>query len=134
MNGQDPRGAGGDELFEGEFAEVDRVFRSSNEIDELTEFGLESGLRAWMRCRSVNLGNEKRDENSAHLVEQFDQVNVILLLTEVFLEKVVDGSFEHERVVDGDVSDAFLENVELDSVSIDTGVRRDVLTTRYQQG
>lgn len=44
-------------------------------------------------------------------MEQFDQVNVVLLLTEVFLEKVVDGSFEHEGVVDGDVSDAFLENV-----------------------
>jgi len=41
-------------------------------------------------------------------MEKFNQVNIVLLLTEVLLEEVVDGSFEHERVVDGDVSDAFL--------------------------
>ena len=41
-------------------------------------------------------------------MEELDEVDVVLLLAEVLLEEVVDGSFEHERVVDGDVSDVFL--------------------------
>jgi hypothetical protein len=41
-------------------------------------------------------------------VEKFHQVDVVLLLSEVLLEEVVDSGFEHERVVDSDVTDAFL--------------------------
>ena len=43
-------------------------------------------------------------------MEKFNQVNIVLLLTEVLLEEVVDGSFKHERIVDSDVSDAFLRS------------------------
>jgi len=32
-------------LFEGEFGEVDRVFRSGDQVDQLTQLGLESDLQ-----------------------------------------------------------------------------------------
>ena len=47
---------------------------------------------------------------STYLMEKFNQVNIVLLLTEVLLEEVIDGSFKHERIVDSDVSDAFLRS------------------------
>lgn len=44
-----------------------------------------------------------------YLVEEFHQVDVVLLLTEMLLQEVVDGGFEHERVIDSDVTNRFLE-------------------------
>lgn len=41
-------------------------------------------------------------------MEEFEQVDVVFLLPEVLLEEVVDGSLEHERIVDGNVADVFL--------------------------
>lgn len=35
-------------------------------------------------------------------MEKFNKVDVVLLLAEVFLEEVVDGTFDQERVVDRD--------------------------------
>jgi hypothetical protein len=43
-------------------------------------------------------------------MEQLKQIHVVLFLSEVLLEEVVDGRFEHERVVDGDVAN-FLDLV-----------------------
>ena len=42
-------------LFEGEFAEVDGIFRSSDQINELTQFGLEGSLRM---MESLSLASE----------------------------------------------------------------------------
>lgn len=83
-------------LFEGEFAEIDGIFRSSDEIDELTQLGLEGSL-CEMKGVVLSFENQQaRTEPQTYFVEKFDQVNVVLLLTEVFLEEVVDGSFKHE--------------------------------------
>lgn len=54
------------------------------------------------------LGERKEKEPRPHLVEELEKVDVVLLLTEVLLEEDVDGSLEHERVVDGDVADVLL--------------------------
>lgn len=86
----------GNALFKGEFAEIDGIFRSSDEIDELTQLSLEGGL--W-KSKGPMISFESRQGRTAsqtYFVEKFNQVNVVLFLTEVFLEEVVDGSFEHE--------------------------------------
>jgi hypothetical protein len=41
-------------------------------------------------------------------MEQFDEIDIIFLLPEMLLEQVVDGRFNHESIVDGDVSDFWL--------------------------
>jgi hypothetical protein len=43
-----------------------------------------------------------------HLVEQFNEINIVFLLSEVLLEKEVDRRFNHESVVDSDVSNFWL--------------------------
>jgi len=43
-------------------------------------------------------------------VEKLEKINVVGLLSEVLLEEVVDGSLEHESVVDGDVRDSLLQD------------------------
>ena len=37
-------------------------------------------------------------------MEELQKVNVVFLLTEVFLEEEIDSRFEEERVIDGDES------------------------------
>ncbi|KAH3662392.1 hypothetical protein OGAPHI_005644 [Ogataea philodendri] len=71
-------------LAQGELGKVDRVLWSGDQIQQLSQLGLES-----------------------HVMEQFQQVDVIGVLSEVFLEQHVQGTFEHERVVDGDLIDTF---------------------------
>ena len=66
-------------LGEREFAEIDVVFGRCDKVDELADLGLEGGV-----------------------VEELKEVDVVGLGAEVLLEKVVDGTLEHERVVDGD--------------------------------
>lgn len=61
-------------------------------------------------------------------MEQFNQVDIVFLLSEMFLEEVVNGRFNHECVVDCNVSHFWL-NRQLDSVD---GMFE--LTTRYQHG
>lgn len=39
-------------------------------------------------------------------MEELEQIDVVRLRSEVLLEQVVDGSLEHEGVVDGNVVDA----------------------------
>lgn len=39
------------------------------------------------------------------IVEEFEKIAVVRILPEVLLEQIVNGSLEHERVVDGNVSD-----------------------------
>jgi hypothetical protein len=41
-------------------------------------------------------------------MEELEQVDVVLFSPEMLLEKEVDGAFEHECVVDGDVTDTGL--------------------------
>jgi hypothetical protein len=43
----------------------------------------------------------KRD----NIVIQFEEINVISFLSEMFLEEEVDCCFKHESIVDGDSSD-----------------------------
>lgn len=38
-------------------------------------------------------------------MEEFKQVDIVTLGSEVFLQQEVDGAFEHESIVDGDVAD-----------------------------
>ena len=41
-------------------------------------------------------------------MEQFQQINVIRFPPEMFLEEEINGTFEHERVVDRNVADTGL--------------------------
>lgn len=49
--------------------------------------------------------NEFQYSSTEYLVEEIEQVNVVGLLTEVFLQQVVDCTLEHERIVNGDHAD-----------------------------
>jgi len=106
-------------LFEGEFGEVDRVFRSGDQVDQLTQLGLESDLQTsssgFTKKKSVDQldSSHLSRRRGRHLmitdiVEELEQVDVVFLPTEMFLEQKVDGAFQHERVVDGNVPDAGL--------------------------
>jgi hypothetical protein len=44
------------------------------------------------------------------LVEELNKVDIVFLLSEMLLEEVVDGRFNHESIVDGDVSDFWLDH------------------------
>lgn len=69
-------------LLQRELGEVDRVFGGSDEVNELAELGLEGDV-----------------------VEEFEEHAVIRFGAEVLLEQKVDGGFQHEGVVDGNVAD-----------------------------
>lgn len=60
------------------------------------------------------------DGQIAYLVEELEQINIICLLSKVLLEQKVDGSFEHKRVVDGDVGHTLLleHNIASDASSV----------------
>lgn len=60
------------------------VLISSSQIDELAHFCLESGI-----------------------VEELSEVAIVWFRSEVDLEQVVDGRFEHKGVVDGYVGHPF---------------------------
>lgn len=93
------RWGGEDLLLERELAEIDVVFWGGDEIQQLADFSLERSLhRPCHQHSSVRIS--KKD--IAYLEEELKEVNVRRFLTEVFLEEVVNGSFEHERIVDGD--------------------------------
>ena len=69
-------------LLQTEVVEVNVVLRGSEQVTGLAQLGLEGDF-----------------------VEQLHQVDVVLLLTEVLLEKDVDGALEHESIVDSDHAD-----------------------------
>lgn len=72
-------------FFYGEVVEVDDVFGGGEEVVELVYFGLEGDF-----------------------VEEFEEVDVVGVVVEVFFEEGVDGCFEYESVVDGDYVDVFV--------------------------
>lgn len=74
------------ELVETEVVEVDMVFRGSEEIALLAELRLEGDL-----------------------VEEFNHVDVALVLAEVLLQEHVDGRFQDEGIVDGNHANAGLQ-------------------------
>lgn len=78
-------GSSRDPLFEREFRQVNAVLWRGNEINELTHFSLERRLE-----------------------EQFEQVDIVRLAAEMLLQQVVDCSFEHECIVNGDISNVGL--------------------------
>lgn len=43
-------------------------------------------------------------------MEQLEEIDVVGLASEVFLEEEVDGALKHERVVDGDVGNSILSD------------------------
>ena len=66
-------------LFRGEIVEIDVIFWCGDEVAKLTDFRLEGcGL------------------------EKLDHIHVAGMLSKVFLEKGVDGHFQHEGIVYGD--------------------------------
>lgn len=82
-----------DSLVKREFGQVNRVLWRGDEVDELAHLGLKGGLCGTRKSVS------ERDEFrflSACLVENLEQVDVVLLLSEMLLEQVIDGSLEHE--------------------------------------
>ena len=85
------------------------VLRSGDQIDQLTELGLESDLS---RTQTNQLSPEARlgltFSPRTHIMEQLQQVDVISLPPEMLLEEEIDGTFEHERVVDRNVTDTGL--------------------------
>ena len=72
-------------FFGGEVVEVDVVFGRREQVTELADLRLEGGG-----------------------VEEVDDVGVVGVGAEVFLQEDVDGHFEHEGVVDGDHAHALL--------------------------
>jgi hypothetical protein len=42
-------------------------------------------------------------------MEQLQQIDIVRLLPKMLLEEEVDGTLEHESVVDGDVADTWLK-------------------------
>ncbi len=69
-------------LFQRELAQINLVLRSSDQIDELPHLRLERRLQ-----------------------EELQNINIVALPAEMLLEKVIDRSLEHERVVYGDLAD-----------------------------
>ena len=63
------------------FRKIYVIFGGSNQVDELTHFRLIS-----------------------RLVEEFEEVNIIALLSEISFDEMVDRRLEHERIVDSDES------------------------------
>jgi hypothetical protein len=49
-------------------------------------------------------------KQATHIVEQLQQIDVIALPPEMFLEEEIDGALEHESVVDGDIAYSGLES------------------------
>ena len=41
-------------------------------------------------------------------MEQFKEVDIIFFRSEMLLEQIVNGSFKHERIVDGDIANSVL--------------------------
>jgi hypothetical protein len=91
-------------LFERESADVHFVLWRSEEIDHLPYLSLKGSLSRQLAFCGPIAGKQRAD-----LVEELNQVHVVFLLPEVFLEEMVDGCFEHEGVVDRDVADSGLE-------------------------
>ena len=52
---------------------------------------------------------EVTDEEAAHIVKKLQQVDIVSLLTEEFLQEYIDFCFKHEGIVDCNVVDAFLK-------------------------
>lgn len=71
-----------DVLCQIEFRKIHVIFWRSNQVDELTHLRLIS-----------------------RLVEEFEKVDIIALLSKVTLDEVVNRGLEHERVVDSDEPD-----------------------------
>ena len=72
-------------LFQGKIVEIDVFFWCGDEVAQLTDFRLEGcGL------------------------EKLENIHVVGMLSEMFLEERVDGHFEHEGVVYGDHAYAWL--------------------------
>jgi hypothetical protein len=86
-------------LCKGESIEVNRIFRCRDQVYKLTHLCLVADLKhssALWACGG---------HCDSHPVEEFQQVDVVLLSPEVGLNEMVDGALEHEGVVDGDVPD-----------------------------
>lgn len=96
-------------LFEGEFAQVDVIFRCRDQVDLLSEDSLERRLRS----RAAISARRWSDAllRRAHLVEELHDKHVVRLGAEMVLEKVIYPRFEHVRVIDRDVTDPFLRRV-----------------------
>jgi hypothetical protein len=58
-------------------------------------------------CR-VDVHDCNKTQRATDVVEELEQVDVVLFSPEMFFEEEVDGTFEHERVVDGNVTDTGL--------------------------
>ena len=69
-------------LLEGKFTKVDFIFGCSDQVNELAHFRFEGSFQ-----------------------EEFQEVNITWVGAKMDFEQVVNGGFEHERVVDGIIAD-----------------------------
>jgi hypothetical protein len=94
-------------FFEGEFREIDRVFRGGEEIEKLAQFSLirrlpVSTLPYTIKSATLAIGK-------FYLMEEFEEVDIVFFIAKVLFHEEVNCSFEHERIVYGDRTDVGLE-------------------------
>lgn len=95
-----------DRLLEGERAQIDTVLWGGDEIDQLAHLCLKRRLE----CPSLIRITERREQKKwkrTHVVKELQEMDIVWLVSEMSLEEVIDGAFEHERVVDRDDANAF---------------------------